>query len=43
MTTPKSHANLRVRKAMPGVGSGPMSMTFTPDATKPASSAASNM
>src|SRR3982751_208598 len=28
---------------MPGVGNGPISMTFTPAATNPASSAASNM
>ena len=29
--------------ATPGVGSGPISITLTPAATKPASSAASNM
>src|SRR6185437_7890795 len=28
---------------MPGVGSGPISITFTPEATKPASRADSNM
>src|SRR6187549_368535 len=43
MTMPKLHSNLRVRNAMPGVGSGPINMTLTPAATNPASSAASNM
>jgi len=43
MTTPKSHSKRFVMYAMPGVGNGPISMTLTPAATKPASSAASNM
>src|SRR5262245_42385028 len=43
MTMPKSALKRVVMYAMPGVGSGPMSSTFTPAATKPASSADSNM
>jgi hypothetical protein len=43
ITTPNLQPNFCVRYAMPGVGSGPINCTLTPAATKPASSAASNM
>ena len=43
MTTPKSARMLRVRKDMAGVGSGPVMMTFMPEAQRPAARADSNM
>ena len=43
ITTPNLQPDLRAMYAMPGVGSGPIRLTLTPAAMKPASSAASNM
>jgi len=43
ITTPNLQPDFRAMYAMPGVGSGPIRLTLTPAAMKPASSAASNM